>query len=168
MRTPHLKPLKKGIAHGRNSYSGSEKSEYSKETPVFAYMRRSTSKIEQEDSLEKQEDCIDVIAQDHRIDESHIIAFTETRSGFENRKRPRFNEMIKAIALPGDILFQARDHMGPVSILRGKNADAYVKFASSITLRYSDAPKGEQASVIINKNNTKEEIITQQIGRAHV
>ena len=71
------------------------------------------------------------------------------------------NEMIKAIALPGDILFQARDHMGPVSILRGKNVDAYVKFASSITLRYSDAPKGEQASVIINKNNTKEEIITQ-------
>ena len=71
------------------------------------------------------------------------------------------NEMIKAIALPGDILFHARDHMGPVSILRGKNADAYVKFASSITLRYSDAPKGEQASVIINKDNTKEEIITQ-------
>ena len=71
------------------------------------------------------------------------------------------NEMIKAIALPGDILFQARDHMGPVSILRGKNIDAYVKFASSITLRYSDAPKGEQSSVIINKNNTKEEIIAQ-------
>ena len=71
------------------------------------------------------------------------------------------NEMIKAIALPGDILFQARDHMGPVSILRGKNVDAYVKFASSITLRYSDAPKGEQASVIINKNKTKEEIIAQ-------
>ncbi len=71
------------------------------------------------------------------------------------------NEMIKAIALPEDILFQARDHMGPVSILRGKNADVYVKFASSITLRYSDAPKGEQASVIINKDNMKEEIITQ-------
>jgi len=71
------------------------------------------------------------------------------------------NEMIKAIALPGDILFQARDHMGPVSILRGKNVDAYVKFASSITLRYSDAPRGEQVSVIINKDNTKDEIITQ-------
>jgi tRNA U34 2-thiouridine synthase MnmA/TrmU len=71
------------------------------------------------------------------------------------------NEMIKAIALPGDILFQARDHMGPVSILRGKNVETYVEFASSITLRYSDAPKGEQASVIINKDNTTEEIITQ-------
>jgi len=71
------------------------------------------------------------------------------------------NEMIKAIALPGDILFEARDHMGPISILRGKNADAYVKFASSITLRYSDAPKGGEASVIIIKDNTKEEIIAQ-------
>jgi tRNA U34 2-thiouridine synthase MnmA/TrmU len=71
------------------------------------------------------------------------------------------NEMIKAIALPGDILFHARDYMGPVSILRGKNVDVHVKFASSITLRYSDAPKGEQASVIINKDNTQKEIITQ-------
>ena len=71
------------------------------------------------------------------------------------------NEMIKAIALHGDILFQARDYMGPVSILRGKNTDVYVKFASSITLRYSDAPKGEQASVIINKDNIQKEIITQ-------
>lgn len=71
------------------------------------------------------------------------------------------NEMIKAIALPDDILLQARDHMGPVSILRGKNADVYVKFAASITLRYSDAPKGEQASITITKNNTVKEIITE-------
>lgn len=71
------------------------------------------------------------------------------------------NEMIKSIALPGDILLQARDYMGPISILRGKNADMYVKFASAITLRYSDAPKGEQALVIINKDSTKEEIITE-------
>jgi len=71
------------------------------------------------------------------------------------------NEMIKAIALPDDILLQARDHMGPVSILRGKNTDVYVKFAASITLRYSDAPKGEQASITITKNNIVKEIITE-------
>jgi tRNA-uridine 2-sulfurtransferase len=70
------------------------------------------------------------------------------------------NEMIKAIALPDDILLQARDHMGPVSILRGKNADMHVKFASSITLRYSDAPKGKQATIIISKNNITNEIST--------
>jgi tRNA U34 2-thiouridine synthase MnmA/TrmU len=71
------------------------------------------------------------------------------------------NEMIKAIALPEDILLDVRDHMGPVSILRGKNVDSYVKFASSVTLRYSDSPKGEQVYVIVTRDNTKEEIITQ-------
>ncbi|MEC4849156.1 MAG: tRNA (5-methylaminomethyl-2-thiouridylate)-methyltransferase [Nitrosarchaeum sp.] len=71
------------------------------------------------------------------------------------------NEMIKAIALPDDILLQTRDHMGPVSILRGKNADIHVKFASSITLRYSDAPKGMQSTITISKNNITNEITTE-------
>jgi len=71
------------------------------------------------------------------------------------------NEMIKAIALPDDILLQARDHMGPVSILRGKNADMHVKFASSITLRYSDAPKGIQSTITISKNNVTNEITAE-------
>jgi len=68
------------------------------------------------------------------------------------------NEMIKAIALPNDILFHVRDHMGPVSILRGENVNSYVKFAASVTVRYSDSPKGEQACVIVTRNNTKEEV----------
>jgi len=71
------------------------------------------------------------------------------------------NEMIKAIALSNDILIHVRDHMGPVSILRGENVNLYVKFASSVTVRYSDSPKGEQVWVIASKNNTKEEIIAQ-------
>ena len=45
------------------------------------------------------------------------------------------NEMIKAISLPGDILLEAKDFVGPVSILRGSNAKQHLKFASSITLR---------------------------------
>ena len=69
--------------------------------------------------------------------------------------------MIKAIALPGDILLEAKDFVGPVSILRGSNAKQHLKFASSITLRYSDAPKGEQASIIISKNNTTSEITSE-------
>jgi tRNA U34 2-thiouridine synthase MnmA/TrmU len=74
------------------------------------------------------------------------------------------NEMIKAIALPKDILLDVRDHMGPVSILRGKNVDSYVKFASSVTLRYSDSPKGEQVCIIVTRNNTKEEVTAQSVG----
>ena len=68
------------------------------------------------------------------------------------------NEMIKAIALPGDILLEAKDFVGPVSILRSSNAKQHIKFASSITLRYSDAPNNEQAIVSIRDNDLVEEI----------
>ena len=71
------------------------------------------------------------------------------------------NEMIKAIALPGDILLEAKDFVGPVSILRGSNAKEYLEFASSITLRYSDAPNDEQAIVSIKDNDLIEEIASQ-------
>ena len=69
------------------------------------------------------------------------------------------NEMIKAIALPNDILLEARDHMGPVSILRGKNADKHISLASSVTLRYSDAPKDNQNYVRVTKDKTQDEVI---------
>jgi len=71
------------------------------------------------------------------------------------------NEMIKAIALPGDILLEAKDFVGPVSILRGSNAKQHLKFASSITLRYSDAPNNEQAIVSIRDNDLVEEITSK-------
>lgn len=68
------------------------------------------------------------------------------------------NEMIKALALPGDILLEAKDYVGPVSILRGKNAKLHVKFASAVTLRYSDAPKTENSIVSVKNGDTTEEI----------
>ena len=71
------------------------------------------------------------------------------------------NEMIKAIALPGDILLEAKDHLGPVSILRGKNAKSHVKFAASVTLRYSDAPKNQDWIVIVKNNDIIEEVNSQ-------
>ena len=71
------------------------------------------------------------------------------------------NEMIKAIALPGDILLEAKDFVGPVSILRGSNAKQHLKFASSVTLRYSDAPNNEQAIVSIRDNDLVEEIASK-------
>ena len=71
------------------------------------------------------------------------------------------NEMIKAIALPGDILLEAKDFVGPVSILRGSNAKEHLKFASSVTLRYSDAPNNEQAIVSIKDNDLVEEITSE-------
>ena len=68
------------------------------------------------------------------------------------------NEMIKALALPGDILFEAKDYVGPVSILRGKNTKSHIEFAASVTLRYSDVPENEQGIVIVKNDNLSEEI----------
>ncbi len=68
------------------------------------------------------------------------------------------NQMIKSLALPGDILLEAKDYVGPVSILRGKNAKSHVEFASAVTLRYSDAPKTEPSIVLIKNENLIEEI----------
>ncbi len=72
------------------------------------------------------------------------------------------NEMIKAIALPGDILLEAKDHVGPTSIIRGKNAQKHVQFASSVTLRYSDAPKEQTGVVIVKNDDLTEEITTER------
>ena len=73
------------------------------------------------------------------------------------------NEMIKAIALPNDILLEAKDHVGPTSILRGNSAKEHTKFASSVTLRYSDAPKNHSEIVLIKTGDINEEISAKSI-----
>lgn len=70
------------------------------------------------------------------------------------------NEIIKSLALPTDILLMARDYMTPVSILRGKTNQEYVKFGAAVTLRYSDAPKEEESYVSIIKNIEKTDLIS--------
>ena len=69
------------------------------------------------------------------------------------------NEIIKSLALPNDILLEARDHMGPISILRGNDLDKFEKFAAEITLRYSDAPKNEQSFVVIKKDEKNSDLL---------
>lgn len=74
------------------------------------------------------------------------------------------NEVISAIALPGDILVEVRDHVGPVSILRGKNAASHAEFAARVTLRYSDAPGDEESFVTIRKGSEKTDVCTTAAG----
>ena len=62
------------------------------------------------------------------------------------------NEMIMALALPNDILLEAKDHVGPTTLLRGDDLDGHIEFSAKITLRYSDAPKNEQGVITIHKN----------------
>ena len=59
------------------------------------------------------------------------------------------NEIIKALALPGDMILEAKEQMGPTSMVRGKNPDRHTEFAASVTLRYSDAPDGRKCGVSV-------------------
>jgi len=68
------------------------------------------------------------------------------------------NNLIAALALTNDILLEARDNVGPTSMLRGINAESHIGFSAGITLRYSDAPKTESGIVLIKQNGKQEEI----------
>lgn len=67
------------------------------------------------------------------------------------------NETIRMLALPRDILLEARDFVGPTTILRGKTAKDHVVFAASVTLRYSDAPSAEGYVTVLD-GSTKNDI----------
>lgn len=68
------------------------------------------------------------------------------------------NDVIKALALPNDLLFSAKDHMGPVSILRGENLETHKQLCAAVTLRYSDAPKESENIVITQQGEQQYEI----------
>jgi tRNA U34 2-thiouridine synthase MnmA/TrmU len=73
------------------------------------------------------------------------------------------NEMIKSLALPGDLIFYAKDHMGPTSLLRGETTESHKELSAAITLRYSDAPKEAQGIINIERDGgtVRSEIITK-------
>lgn len=68
------------------------------------------------------------------------------------------NEVIKALVVEGDVVFEAKDHVGPTCILRGKHDDALVARCARIALRYSDAPKEAESKVRITVNNNETEV----------
>lgn len=68
------------------------------------------------------------------------------------------NGVIGAIALGGDVLLEARDHMGPVSMIRGSSAQDHVGLAAAVTLRYSDAPRDSDAVVTVRSGGSATEV----------
>lgn len=92
------------------------------------------------------------IGRHHRLDE---------KTKFVVGRNKEENDMIQALALPEDVLLEARDYMGPTSIIRGENSDDYEKLAASVTLRYSDAPKTNHSYVKIRKNEKEKEILVE-------
>jgi tRNA-uridine 2-sulfurtransferase len=73
------------------------------------------------------------------------------------------NEKIKSMFLPGDILLEAKDYMGPTCLLRSKAYDeSVVRASAGILLRYADSPKDAKCIVMAtNGNNDMIEIHTK-------
>lgn len=68
------------------------------------------------------------------------------------------NAVIRSLALPGDTLLEAKGHMGPTSMLRVRGAaedsgtgpaSRHVELAAAVTVRYSDAPAGQDCAVAV-------------------
>ncbi len=98
--TSRIAPLGSNIGHWRFRYSESEKQNtgvVSWEVPIFAYLRKSTNKKEQEDSLVQQEDGISSIVKKLRLEGQEIRYFAETFSWFENKKRKEWGKMLEQI-----------------------------------------------------------------------
>lgn len=74
------------------------------------------------------------VGRQHRLDEHTKMVVGRNRTE---------NETIRMLAMPGDILLEARDHVGPTTILRGTTAEDHTALAASVTLKYSDAPDVE-------------------------
>jgi len=75
------------------------------------------------------------------------------------------NEVIKALVVEGDVIFEARDHVGPTCILRGKHDNALVAKCAAIALRYSDAPIDAESKVRIVINESAIEITSKPADR---
>lgn len=68
------------------------------------------------------------------------------------------NVIIRSLALKEDVILEAKDHMGPTTIIRGDSTEKNLRLAASITLRYSDAAKDQDALVIVEGNGARSEI----------
>lgn len=73
-------------------------------------------------------------------------------------REKRENETISMLALDGDVLLEARDHVGPTSMIRGDAAPDHVEFGARVTLRYSDAPRGEAGMVRVARTSSKTDV----------
>ncbi len=69
------------------------------------------------------------------------------------------NEVIRALALDGDIILEASGQMGPTTLVRGITPEAHRELAAAITVRYSDAPAGRKCPVAATRGGSTEEIL---------
>ncbi|MHC4606366.1 MAG: tRNA 4-thiouridine(8) synthase ThiI [Planctomycetota bacterium] len=78
------------------------------------------------------------------------------------------NERIVALARAADAVLRLRDHIGPVTLVRGACTDADLRLAAALTARYGDAPGGEPVPVGVELGGASDTITVSAIGDAEI
>jgi len=68
------------------------------------------------------------------------------------------NDVISSLVMQRDLLLEAKDHKGPIALLRGDYDESLLVLAASIVHRYSDAPKDAECAVTVKNNGDSKEI----------
>jgi len=64
------------------------------------------------------------------------------------------------------MLLETKDHVGPISLIRGEISQNFLELATAITLRYSDAPKDVPSVVVSQKKDVKSEISVMPVNES--
>lgn len=74
------------------------------------------------------------------------------------------NKKIENLVRPGDMILETKDHLGPITLIRGRADEEVIKTAASFTARYSKAKTADNIKVGFSRfPDDKEEIITTTI-----
>ena len=60
---------------------------------------------------------------------------------------------------------EAKDYMGPDTLIIGKASKLVIGRAASLTVRYSDAPKGRQVDIVFRKGRSRETLRAKAISK---
>ncbi|MFX0026363.1 MAG: tRNA 4-thiouridine(8) synthase ThiI [Candidatus Hermodarchaeota archaeon] len=69
------------------------------------------------------------------------------------------NNMLRQIKNPNDLIMEAKDVPGPITIIQGKFDEDSINFAAEITLRYSDAKENNGSIIYGNDSKILDKIL---------
>jgi len=72
------------------------------------------------------------------------------------------NKQILKLKQKSDLMFEAKDIMGPTTLLKGRPNKSSIKLAASLTARYSDAKK-EKVTIKYGKEKLNKEVVVKKI-----
>jgi tRNA-specific 2-thiouridylase len=124
--------------------------------PVFS--RRLRDLFQLGDSLAPRDVELLKVGRHLRLSNAHKVVVGRNQE--ENRR-------LRDLHAPGDLLLDVRGYSSPLVLIPGGAPEPLVQQAAAILLRYSDAPEGQAALVIVSNTEATRELLAQACGPEH-